>query len=248
MRVSSSCSVLMRSFCASVARRAANLAHRPSMTAIIWNISMSMGSEMRATHTPPWRLRRSTRPVAASAFSASRTGVRDTLKRSASSASSSRAPGFITPLTMRSSSVSFSSSDSVAPLPRWRSRPRSADGSAAISGSFGSMACLPCCACLCRSSNAGPVQRCSGGAWRGDSERAVAGHGGAVHHAAVHVVVVRRGAVHGAAVVPHQQVAREPLVAVAERGRDGVRVQLGQQRTLSSAQSPSICLTTSSPT
>ena len=75
-----------------VMRSAARPAHSASSSAIASNIPVSRSSEGRAT-TAPRCARASTRPLAASWRSASRTGVRDTLKRRAMSVSSSAAPG-----------------------------------------------------------------------------------------------------------------------------------------------------------
>ena len=75
-----------------VIRSAASPAHSASSSAIASNIPVSRSSEGRATTAPRWA-RASTRPLATSWRSASRTGVRDTQKRRAMSVSSSADAG-----------------------------------------------------------------------------------------------------------------------------------------------------------
>ena len=79
---------LQRARSAAVMRSAAMPAHSASSSAIASNMPASRSSVGRAT-TAPRCARASTRPLAASCRSASRTGVRDTLKRRARSVSSS---------------------------------------------------------------------------------------------------------------------------------------------------------------
>src|SRR5258706_15300698 len=62
------------------------------------------------------------------------------------------------------------------------------------------------------------------------SVRQIALHHRAVHAAAVAHVVVRRGLVHGRAVVPDQQVTDAPAVAGDEAVLGRERVELGEQR------------------
>ena len=84
-----------------VMRMAPKPAHSPSSSRRASNISASCGLPGRAT-TALRCGRASTRPLETSSRRASRTGVRETLKRRASSISSSVAPGASAPRTMSS--------------------------------------------------------------------------------------------------------------------------------------------------
>ena len=104
-------------------RSAARPAHSASSSAIASNIPVSRSTVGRAT-TAPRCARASTSPLAASWRNASRTGVRDTLKRCAMSVSSSAAPGGSAPRTISSASCSRNSSARVilSGIERWRGR------------------------------------------------------------------------------------------------------------------------------
>ena len=93
-------------------RSAARPAHKASSSPIASNIPTNRSSSGRAT-TAPRCGRDSTNPLAASCRMASRTGVRETLNRSASSVSSSADPGARTPRTISSAICNRSSSASV---------------------------------------------------------------------------------------------------------------------------------------
>ena len=95
-----------------VIRSAAKPAQIASSSAIASNMPVSRSIEGRAT-TAPRCARASTRPEATSWRIASRTGVRDTLKRRAMSVSSSAAPGGSAPRTISSASCRRSSSARV---------------------------------------------------------------------------------------------------------------------------------------
>src|SRR3954451_21547555 len=93
-------------------RSAARPAHSASSSAMASNMPVSRSNEGCATTAPRWA-RASTRPLATSWRSASRTGVRETLKRRAMSVSSSGAPGGSAPRTISSASCRRSSSARV---------------------------------------------------------------------------------------------------------------------------------------
>src|SRR5438874_1662422 len=93
-------------------RSAARPAQSASSSAIASNMLVSRSIEGCATTAPRWG-RASTRPLATSWRSASRTGVRETLKRRAISVSSSGEPGARAPRTISSASCRRSSSARV---------------------------------------------------------------------------------------------------------------------------------------
>src|SRR6478752_8314014 len=93
-------------------RSAARPAHSASSSAMASNMLLRRSTEGCATTAPRWA-RDSTRPLATSCRSASRTGVRETLKRRAMSVSSSGAPGGRAPRTISSASCRRSSSARV---------------------------------------------------------------------------------------------------------------------------------------
>ena len=111
-------------------RRAASRPHIASSSPITSNISTMRCGDTSAT-TVPRRGCISTMPAEASWNSASRSGVRDTSKRCASSTSSRRMPGGKLPVAMPSSISSRTCSERVVAL---RS---TAFGSVRVSGGLG---------------------------------------------------------------------------------------------------------------